>query len=63
MVDDTHHRLFRNGQKGFVDKTNDRLDDLEDTKQRGVGIAWFLGIITSVLGVLESIHLFGGKKL
>lgn len=64
VVDDTHHRLFGNGQPGIIEIHNKRLDDLEGLKDRGIGITWFLGIITTLLGVLESIHLFiGGKKL
>ena len=62
LVEDTHGRLFGNGQKGVIEKHNDRLDDLEALKDRGIGIAWFFGIITTLLGVLESIHLIGGKK-
>lgn len=57
LVEDTHERLFGNGV-GVIEIHNKRIKDLEDTKQRAVGISWFMGIIISFLSLLEGFHIF-----
>jgi len=55
---DMHHRLFGNGQPGFVTTVDKRITALEHVEAKGKGALW---AATALLGILETVHWIWSK--
>ena len=66
ITEATHHRLFGNGQPGELQDIRDRIVPLENSREKASGAMWVLGIgcglITGIVGLLETLHINGFFK-
>lgn len=60
MVEDMHHRLFGNGQPGFVEKSDERLKELESYRSFIRGAAWVIGGLFTLLTGVLTYHIARG---
>lgn len=62
VLESIDHALNGNGQQGFIEKTNERLGNLEKTEARAKGaLAVVWAALTATGGTLVA-HLFHGWK-
>jgi hypothetical protein len=55
------HSLIGNGQPGFIEKTNERLGDLENTASKARGALGVMSLIITTIGGAFINHLWKGK--
>ncbi len=58
LVLDMHHRLFGNGQPGFVASMDTRVKTLENTKSKGQGAIW---AVTVLLAIAQAAYWISSK--
>lgn len=68
LMEDMHTRLFGNGQPGELakiatrmDKQDDEIDALKETKAHAKGVMWAFGALFTALGGSQLWHLFSKR--
>jgi len=62
ILDTMNRRLFGNGQPGYIQDMDTRIDVLEKDRAKASGIMWVLGVLFSFFGGAEVLHWIRNGK-